>query len=82
MTDATNKSKSHQVTVLENMVNKLENILELFRRSRRYSTPSLTGTRLPMTSRTRLSPEKGKFQEGLVWQEEATGIIAGMPALV
>lgn len=90
MNDTTGKSKSQQVIVLENIINKLENILESFR-SREKTVGRMCEMIETMVDRHSIDDDeladiitvvKERFPEELVQLEEATAVVAAMPALI
>lgn len=90
MNDATGKSKSQQVIVLENMINKLELILESFR-SRSVTIEKMVEMMTTIVDRHSVDDNeveeivevfKERFPEELTRLEEAAAVVAAMPALI
>lgn len=90
MNDITGKSKSQQVIVLENMVTKLETILESFR-SREKTMAKLSDMMEELIERESIVDDeldeimevvKARFQEEVVELEKAVSTVAAMPALI
>lgn len=90
MNDTTGKSKSQQVIVIENMVTKLEHILESFR-SREKTIGKMIDIMETIVDRHSVEDDeldeiitvvKERFPEELRELEEATAIVAAMPALI
>jgi len=90
MNDATGKSKSQQVIVLENIIGRVETILESFR-SREKTITKLCEAVIKIADNNSVQDDqldeivnfvKERFPEELKALEEATAVVAAMPALI
>ncbi|KAF4460192.1 benzoate 4-monooxygenase cytochrome P450 [Fusarium albosuccineum] len=90
MNDVTGKSKSQQVIVLENMLSKLENILELFR-TREVTIMKMADAVESIASANSVEDDeldeiltvvKERYPEQMRELEEAVAVVGAMPALI